>query len=54
MSRDLVSNDECWVTQRRGMKDDGVGLERLFKREIAWNCEMGAQHHRDVSRGLAE
>ena len=33
-SRDPVANAECWVARRRGMKDAGVGLERLFRREI--------------------
>ena len=36
------------------MKDAGVGLEILFRREIAWNFGVGAQRHRDGGRGLAE
>ena len=36
------------------MKDAGVGIERLFSHEIAWNSGVGAQRHHDGSRGWAE
>ena len=36
------------------MKDASVGLERLFRREIAWNCGVGVQQHCDSDRGWAE
>ena len=36
------------------MKDVGVGLECLFRREISWNRGVGAQRHRDGGRGWAE
>ena len=36
------------------MKDAGVGLECLFRREIAWNRGVGAQRHCDGGRGWAE
>ena len=36
------------------MKDTGVGLERLFRHEIAWNRGVGAQRHHDGGRGWAE
>ena len=36
------------------MKDVGVGLERMFRREIAWNRGVSAQRHHDGGRGWAE
>ena len=36
------------------MKDAGVGLERLLGHEVARNCGVGAQRHRDGGRGWAE
>ena len=54
MGRDPVANAECRVARRRGMKDADVGLERLLRREIARDCGVGAQRHRDGGRGWAE
>ena len=53
-SRDPVANAESSVAQRQGMKDAGVGLEHLFRREIARNRGVGTQRHRDGGRGWAE
>ena len=36
------------------MKDAGVGLERLLRREFARNHGVGAQRHRDGGRGWAD
>ena len=36
------------------MKDAGVGLKHLFRREIARNCGVGAQRHCDGGRGWEE
>ena len=36
------------------MKDAGVGLELLFRREIARNRGVGAQRHRGGGHGWAE
>ena len=54
MGCDPVANAECWVARRRGMKDAGVGLERLLRREIARNRGVGAQRHCDGGHGWAE
>ena len=54
MCRYPVANGESWVAQRRRMKDAGVGLECLFGREVARNCGVGAQNHRDGGHGWAE
>ena len=54
MVRDPVANAECQVAQRQGMKDAGVGLKRLLRREVAQNCGVGAQRHRKGGRGWTE
>ena len=36
------------------MKDASVGLERLLGRDVAQNCEVGVQRHRDGRRSWAE
>ena len=36
------------------MKDAGVGLERLLRREIARNRGVGVHRHRDGGRGWEE
>ena len=36
------------------MKDDGVVLEILLRREVARNCGVGAQRHRDGGRDWVE
>ena len=54
MGCDPVDNAECWVARRRGMKDAGVGLKRLLRREIAQNRGVGAQRHRDGGSGWEE
>ena len=36
------------------MRYAGVGLEGLLRREIAQNCEVGAQCHCDGGHGWAE
>ena len=36
------------------MEDSGVGLKRLLGREVARNCGVGAQRHRDGGSGWEE
>ena len=36
------------------MKDAGVGLEHLFRRQIDWNRWVGTQRHQDGGCGWAE
>ena len=36
------------------MKDAGVGLERLIRREVAQNRGVGVQRHRDSERDWAD
>ena len=36
------------------MKESGVGLERLFRRDSAWNHGVGMQRHRDSGHGWTE
>ena len=36
------------------MKDAGVRLERLLRREVAWNCGASAQYHRDGGHNWTE
>ena len=52
--RDQVANAECRFAQRLGMKDAGVWLKRLLRREVARNRRVSAQSHSDGGLGWSE